>query len=103
MDTKLAPQPRPGRGFSLVDETERMWWDMPWWARTPAFFGVLWLLLAGSFLVAFCMVVDGIAERSHARQWELSEQARQEWMCASSRNRNADINCGALVQVSHKD
>lgn len=101
MNSNVASQPRPGRGLSLADNAERLWWDMPWWMRSPAFLGLLWLVMAATCLTAFCVVVSGIVQRSQERQWGVAEQARQEWLCASARNRS-DADCVPL-QASVKD
>jgi hypothetical protein len=108
MDAKLASQPRLVRGFSLAGRAEEVWWDMPWWVRSPAFLGLVWLTLAAICLTSFCVVVNGIAQRSQQRQWAASEQARQEWLCASSRGRadtatDCSVLQGAVLQVSRSN
>jgi heme exporter protein D len=98
MDTIVASEPRLERGFSLAEHAEELWWELPWWVRSPAFLGTVWLTIAASFLIAFCLVVNGVVERSQVRQWDVAEQARQEWLCASARGR-VETDCRP-VQVS---
>ncbi len=57
----------------------RAWNDMPAWARAPSTLTALWAAVALSCLVAIGMTVQGVVDRSQARQQEELQRLESTW------------------------
>jgi hypothetical protein len=85
-----APEP-----FGL--RVERLWWDLPWWLRSPATLGVAWLIAVSACLVTFCLVVNGMVLRGEARNWTaLDKPAVQPCDLSASKGRKPGCSTAAL-------
>jgi hypothetical protein len=72
---------------------ERLWWDLPWWLRSPATLGVAWLIAVSGCLLAFCLVVNGMVLRSEARTWSETASPSAPLNCELSNLKSRKQSC----------
>jgi len=72
-----AERHRPAWIDGATHALARAWQEVPAWARSPLAIGMLCAALAFTFLGSLALVVNGVVERSEAREREATSSAQQ--------------------------